>query len=265
MRDKLSDIGGEEFLSDKDPMRRAQKQMRPPLPKRFYKEAEVAREGDAYAVRLDGRPVRTPGKALLALPSERAARLVADEFAAQRDEIDPISMPVLRLANTAIDGVAADTQAVLEDIMRFASSDLLCYRADAPEGLVARQAEAWDPIIDWARASLGARFILAEGVMHVEQPGETIGAIGIHLKLREDPFRLSALHVMTSLMGSALLALAVEAGEIDAETAWAAAHVDEDWNIEKWGEDAEAVERRAVRKRDMLASVSLLGALSFSR
>lgn len=261
MRDLMQDLESGNYLSDQDPIRRAQKQMRAPLPKRFYKEVTVAETADGFVVHLDGRPVRTPAKALLALPTRAAAQLVADEFAAQGEHIDPVTMPVLRLANTAIDGVAADIQAVMEDILRFASSDLVCYRADAPEALVARQQEAWDPVIDWVRQRLGARLYLAEGVMHVEQPREAIGAIGVHLRQREDPLRLAAIHVMTTLMGSALLALAVESGEIDAEMAWAAAHVDEDWNIEQWGEDAEAAARRSYRKNDMMGAARLIKAL----
>ena len=262
MRDILTDLEAGVGPSDPDPVRRAQRQMRTPLPKRFYEAAGVVADGGSFAVQLDGKPVRTPGRALLALPTAAAAQLVADEFAAQGETIDPVTMPVLRLANTAIDGVAADPQAVLEDVLRFSSSDLVCYRAGEPEGLVARQAEAWDPVIDWARASLGARLYLAEGVMHVEQPREAIAAIGVHLKLREEPFRLAALHLITSLTGSALLALAVEMEAIDAEAAWSAAHVDEDWNIEQWGEDAEAAQRRAARKRDFDAAVALVEALS---
>jgi chaperone required for assembly of F1-ATPase len=264
MRDILNDLEAGKYLSDPDPVRRAQIQMKTPLPKRFYKDVSVAAvaDGEGFAVHLDGKPVRTPARTILALPTEKAAQLVADEFAGQGENIDPVSMPVTRLVNTAIDGVAQDTQAVLEDILRFSSSDLLCYRADAPEKLVARQAEAWDPVIDWARATLGARFVLAEGVMHVEQPREAIGAIGIHLKMRDEPLRLAALHLMTSLTGSALLALAVDAGELDVEQAWTAAHVDEDWNIEHWGEDSEAVHRRKMRKRDMLAAAKLLEALA---
>jgi chaperone required for assembly of F1-ATPase len=262
MRDTLNDLEAGKQLSDSDPVRRAQFQMRTPLPKRFYSEVSVAEVADGFAVHLDGKPVRTPTRALLALPTDQAAQLVAAEFAAQKDEIDPVSMPVTRLVNTAIDGVAQDPQAVLEDILRFSSSDLLCYRADGPERLVERQAEAWDPVIDWARSALGARFVLSEGVVYVEQPREAIGAIGIHLKMRSDPLRLAAIHLMTSLTGSALLALAVEAGELDVETAWAAAHVDEDWQIEHWGQDSEAVARRNARKRDMLAAASLLTALT---
>ncbi|MBZ9993535.1 ATP12 family chaperone protein [Mesorhizobium sp. BH1-1-4] len=261
MRDILNDLEAGKYLSDPDPVRRAQIQMKTPLPRRFYKEVSVAPVEGGFAVHLDGKPVRTPGKALLALPTEAAAALVADEFAQQGETINPVTMPVMRLANTAIDGVATDPQAVLEDVLRFASSDMLCYRADAPQGLVERQNEQWDPVIDWARASLGARFNLAEGIIHVEQPRETIAVLGSHLAQRAEPLRLAAIHVMTSLTGSALLALAVDFGALDGEEAWAAGHVDEDWQIAQWGQDAEAVARRAARKRDMMAAVSLLEAL----
>ena len=262
MRDILSDLEAGRQLSDPDPVRRAQIQMKTPLPKRFYEQAAVVPGEGGFAVHLDGRPVRTPGKALLALPSEAAAALVAEEFGAQEDVVDPVTMPVLRLVNTALDGVAADPQAVLEDILRFASSDLLCYRADGPQGLVIRQNEHWDPVIDWARATLGARFNLAEGVIHVEQPRETIAVLGAHLARRAEPLRLAAMHLMTSLTGSALLAIAVEAGELDSEAAWNAGHVDEDWQIEHWGQDAEAVARRSARKRDMMAAAGLIEALA---
>ncbi len=262
MRDLLNDIEAGRHLSDPDPVRHAQIQMRTPLPKRFYKSASVADMPEGFAVQLDGKPVRTPGKALLALPTRAAAELVAAEFEAQVETIDPVSMPVLRLVNTAIDGVASDMQAVLEDVMRFSSSDLLCYRADAPEKLAARQADAWDPVLDWAHSTLGARFYLAEGVMHVEQPRESVAAVGIWLKQREEPFRLSAIHLMTSLTGSALLALAVDAGAISPDDAWTAAHVDEDWTIEHWGDDAEARQRRTLRRRDFDAAVALARAVA---
>lgn len=262
MREHLKDIEAGGYLSDPDPVKRAQIQMRQPLPKRFYKEAAVVQVAEGFAVHLDGKPVRTPGKAVLALPTRAAAQLVADEFLAQGETIDPVSMPVLRLANTTIDGVAHDVQAVLEDVMRFSSSDLLCYRADTPEALVARQADAWDPVLDWIRSALGARFYLAEGVIHVEQPRESVSAVGLWLHQRAEPFRMSAIHLMTSLTGSALLALAVEARAIDADTAWSAAHVDEDWTTEHWGEDAEATVRRTARRRDFDAAVALVDALA---
>lgn len=260
MRDILNDLDGG-FLSDPDPVKRAQIQMRQPLPKRFYKDVAVAPVDGGFGVHLDGRPVRTPGKGPVALRTEAAARLIADEFEAQEAEINPVRMPVTRLVNTVIDGVALDPDAVAEDMLRYASTDLLCYRADSPARLVELQAQAWDPILDWARNRLGARLYLAEGVMHVEQPREAIAAIGVHLRLDPDPFRLGCLHVMTTLTGSALLALAVDAGEIDAETAWTLAHVDEDWTISQWGEDAEAAAARANRLRDMRAADALLKAV----
>jgi chaperone required for assembly of F1-ATPase len=261
MRDILSDLEAGPHLSDPDPVRRAQIQMKTPLPKRFYKVASVAPVDGRYTVQLDGKPVRTPGRALLILPSEQAALLVVGEFDAQEKVIDPMTMPVLRLVNTAIDGVAADPQAVLEDVLRFASSDLLCYRAEAPEGLVERQNAHWDPVIDWVQSELSASFNLAEGVVHVPQPRESLAILGAHLARRVEPMRMAALHVMTTLTGSALLALAVEASALDSEAAWMAAHVDEDWQIEHWGQDAEAFARRTQRKRDFLAAVALLGTL----
>lgn len=261
MRELLNDLEAGRYLSHENPMERARAQMRQPQPKRFYTKVEVAEAEDGFRVLLDGKPVRTPGRAFLAMPTDAAARLVAQEFEAQGETLDIPAMPVLRLANTALDGVAQDPQAVLEDILRYASCDLVCYRADGPDGLVARQAECWDPVVDWARATLSARMVLAEGVMHVDQPREAIAAIGIHMKARSEPFRLASLHVMTSLTGSALLALAVDTGELSAEEAWAAAHVDEDWNIAQWGEDAEARAMRLAKHRDMIAAARLVAAL----
>jgi chaperone required for assembly of F1-ATPase len=261
MRDLLDELEQGKWLSDADPVKRARNQMKTPMPKRFYREVTVALVEDGYAIHLDGKPVRTPAKAAIVLPSQASAQLVADEFAAQGEFIDLPSMPVLRLVNTAIDGVASEADAVAEDILRFSSSDLLCYRANAPQELVERQSQAWDPVLDWARDALGARLTLAEGVMHVEQPRVAITAISLHLLRKKEPLRLAAIHLMTSLTGSALLALAVEEGALDAEEAWAAAHVDEDWNIAQWGEDAEASARRAARKRDMMAAVALLKAI----
>ena len=261
MREILSDLEDGGLLSDPDPVRRAQIQMRTHLPKRFYEAVSVVPGEGGFAVHLDGRPVRTPAKALLALPTESAASLVADEFAAQEEVIDPVAMPVMRLVNTALDGVANEPQAVLEDILRFASSDMLCYRADTPQGLVDSQNAHWDPVLDWARSALGARFNLAEGVIHVEQPRESIAVLGSHLAQRREPLRLAALHLMTSLTGSALLALALDAGVLDAGKAWRAAHVDEDWQISQWGQDAEAIARRNARHRDFTAAVQLLEAL----
>jgi chaperone required for assembly of F1-ATPase len=262
MREILKDLESGPAPSDLDPMQRARSNMRQPRVRRFYKSAGVEETGERdFAVVLDGKPALTPGKKRLSLPTRAAAQLVADEFAAQGESLEPLTMPVTRLVNTAIDGVASDLQAVLEDVLRYASTDMICYRADGPERLVARQAEAWDPVLDWAHQTLRARFILAEGVMHVEQPRETIALVGAHLAQRTEPFRLAALHVMTTLTGSALLALAVESRAISPADAWKAAHVDEDWNIELWGEDAEAAARREARSREMMSAAALIEAL----
>ncbi|QGA55827.1 ATP12 family chaperone protein [Brucella sp. 2280] len=260
MRDILSDLEAGKQLSDENPIVRAQKQMQAQLPKRFYEKAEVAESEGGFAVHLDGRPVKTPARNLLLLSTRAAAQIVADEFAAQEKVIDPGKMPATRLVNTAIDGIAQDPQAVFEDILRFAGTDMLCYRADSPQELVSRQTENWDPLIDWME-SLGARFALAEGVMHVEQPREAIAAFSVHMAGFKDPLALAALHTMTTLMGSAIIALAVAKGEISAEKGWAIAHIDEDWTIEHWGSDAEAIERRKNREIEMMVAARLLEVL----
>lgn len=261
MRDILQDLEAGLFLSDPDPIRRAQIKSKLPLPKRFYSAVSVGERDGGHAILLDGKPVKTPGRMTLVLPTLGVAQLVADEFAAQDKEIDPVRMPVMRIANSAVDGVANDTVSVAEDIVKFSGTDLLFYRAASPMALVERQAAAWDPVLDWVRRDIGARFFLAEGVMHVAQPDESIEAVRRHLGARTDPLRLAAMHVMTTLTGSALLALSVEAGALDADAAWTAAHVDEDWNIDQWGADADAEQRRAFRKVDMMAAARLLKAL----
>lgn len=261
MRDLLKDLENGPTPSDPDPVRRAQALMKTPLPKRFYEEATVVATDDGFAVHLDGRPVKTPARRTVCLPSEAAARLVADEFNAQVEVIDPATMPVTRIVNTAIDGVADDPQAVLEDVVRFAGTDLLCYRAPGPEGLVRRQTEMWDQHVDWAVSALGARFVLAEGVMHVDQPPEAIATFNAHLGAFRDPFLAATLHTMVTLTGSAILGLAVAREVISAEEAWTAAHLDEDWTNEHWGEDHEAMQRRAVREKEMMAAAALIAAL----
>lgn len=260
MRDILSDPEAGKQLSDENPIVRAQKQMLAPLPKRFYEKAEVAEVEGGFAVHLDGRPVKTPARNLLLLPSMTAAQIVADEFAAQEKVIDPGKMPATRLMNTAIDGIAQDPQAVFEDILRFAGTDMLCYRADSPQELVSRQTAQWDPLIDWMEG-LGARFSLAEGVMHIEQSREAIAAFGVHLAGYKDPIALASLQTMTTLTGSAIIALAIAKGEVTAEQGWNLAHLDEDWTIEHWGSDAEAVERRKKRAIEMMMAARVLQAL----
>ncbi|HEY0290939.1 MAG TPA: ATP12 family protein [Hansschlegelia sp.] len=230
---------------------------KPRFPKRFYKTAEVLEEGGVFLLTLDGRKARTPGRAPLACSSPALGEAVAQEWREQGEFIDPTTMPLTRLVNVAIDGVAAAREAVASEIVKYASSDLVCYRAEGPERLVGRQGEHWDPVLAFARDELGARFVLAEGVMFVEQPEGTLEAVR-HAVPKDDPFVLAALSTITTLTGSALLALTVHRGRLSAEQAWLAANVDEDWNVELWGEDAEATQRRAGRWREMEAAARLI-------
>lgn len=227
------------------------------LPKRFYSSVAIADEGAGFALLLDGKKVRTPGKAQLLLPTRALAEAVAEEWRAQTERIDPATMPLTRLANSAIDGVPGREQAVIDDILAYAGSDLLCYRADGPRGLTEAQSRHWDPVLAWAKSALGAPLVVTEGVIHVAQPQASLDRLRDRLAGR-DKFGLAALHVMTALTGSALLALAVALRKMSAEEAWEAAHVDEDWQIGQWGEDAEAAARRIARRRDFAAAARLL-------
>jgi len=227
------------------------------LPKRFYTDVAVKAEGGQAALLLDGKKVRTPAKAPLAVPSKALAEAIADEWRAQGDHIDPRTMPLTKLVNTAIDGVEGRTEAVIDDIVAHAKADLLCYRARGPEGLVAQQAKHWDPVIAWAKESLHAPLDVAEGVGHVAQPDASIAALRKEASSL-DTVGLAALHVMTALTGSALLGLAVALKRLTPEEAWDAAHVDEDFQIGRWGEDAEAKTRRDARKADFDAAARAL-------
>jgi chaperone required for assembly of F1-ATPase len=182
--------------------------------------------------------------------------LIALEWQAQVEVIDPPRMPVTRLANVIIDGIATSPDAVTDEIEQYLGSDLLCYRADAPPGLVERQTKSWDPILAWARDELGAHFVRAEGVVFVAQPEAAIAAA--RAAIPKDVWRLGAVASITMLTGSALLALALNAGALDADTAWAAAHVDEDWQMSQWGSDSEAVKRRDGRRAEFDAAVTVL-------
>ncbi len=230
---------------------------KPSLPKRFYKDVAIADEGGRAGLRLDGKPVKTPGKAQLSVPGKALAEAIAEEWRAQGERIDPRTMPLTKLANSAIDGIEGRTEAVVDDIMAHARADLLCYRADGPEGLVAQQAKQWDLVLAWAKEALQAPLTLAQGIVHVAQPEDSIAALRKEVA-GLDAFSLAALHVLTSLTGSALLGLAILLKRLTPEEAWAAAHVDEDFQIGKWGEDEEAVERRRLRKAEFDAAARAL-------
>jgi chaperone required for assembly of F1-ATPase len=253
MREILEELFANQPL---DPMEAARRNMRPNLRQRFYDVAAIRPEAGGYAVLLDGKVVRTPARQSLILPNEALADAVAAEWRDQQTVIDPAHMPLTRLANSIIDGVAASASAVAAEVEKYLGSDLLFYRADGPERLVARQSELWDPIVAWARAALGARFELVEGVMHVAQPIESIKAAAAAIP--RDPWRLGAVHSLTTLTGSALIALALAHQAIGPDDAWAAAHVDEDWNMELWGRDTLALERREQRLSEMKAAATVL-------
>ncbi|MBF9197849.1 ATP12 family chaperone protein [Microvirga terrestris] len=235
-------------------MRAAQAGMKPTLPKRFYKEAGVEERDGLFHLTLDGRTAKTPSKHPLAVPSQALAEALAEEWQVQGGEIDPSTMPVTRIVNSAIDGVAPRMAEVVDDLVRYAGSDLVYYRAGEPERLAKSQDDAWRPVLDWALDAHGARFTLGEGVMHVGQPEEAVAAIRGAIEQIGSPFALAALHVMTTLSGSVLIALAHAARKLDTEQAWAAAHVDELYQESVWGEDYEAMERRRRREADFRAA-----------
>jgi chaperone required for assembly of F1-ATPase len=257
MRDIFDEIFAHQPLN---PIEAARRAVRPQLRRRFYEHATVGEATDAHPVLLDGRPVRTPARNTLAAPSRALAEAIAAEWEVQKDRIDPAWMPLTRLANTIVDGVAAAPSGVAKEIEKYFGSDLLLYWADQPEGLVQRQTLHWDPVLAWARDTLGARFVRSEGVVFVAQPEQALAAA--RAAIPADPWRLGAVHAIATLTGSALLALAVVRGRLSAQEAWAAAHVDEDWQMERWGQDELALERRAFRFAEMQAAATVLRSLS---
>jgi len=254
MRDLFEDIFSNQ---PRDPTKAARRAMRTPLRKRFYKQASLGEAGaGGFPVLLDGKPVRTPARHTLAAPTRGLAQTLADEWNAQESEIDPAHMPLTRLANAVIDAVTEARSAVAEEVAHYLGTDLICYRADTPAGLIARQVKAWDPLLAWAHETLGARFVTVQGVMHAAQPDEAIAAA--RAAIPADAWRLAAVSSVTTLTGSALLALALNAGARDAETVWRAAHVDEDWQMEQWGRDEIALARRDFRFAELKAAAMVL-------
>ena len=257
MRDLFGDIFANEPLDPVEAVRRA---LRPQLRKRFYQRADIAQEEAEFGVVLDGKPVKTPARRALAAPTRSLAQTLADEWDAQRDVVDPAKMLLTRLANSIIDGVTdATAAAVRAGVEKYLTTDLVLYRAAEPEGLVERQAQAWDPVLAWTHEALGARFVPMEDLVFAAQPEEALAAA--RAAIPGDAWRLGALHSVTTLTGSALIALALLHGRLSLEAAWQAAHVDEDWNMEFWGRDALALERRAFRFAEMQAACLVLRAV----
>jgi chaperone required for assembly of F1-ATPase len=222
--------------------------------RRFYKSVSTAAAAEGgFSVMLDGKPVRTPAKAPLAVPTPALAQALQTEWEAQGEQLEPTSMPLTQLASTAIDRVAPLREGVVEELLNYASTDLLCYRADDPEELIARQNAVWQPLVDWALTRFDARLAVARGVMPVEQPPEALTALRRAVEAY-DQWRLTALQMATAATGSLVLALALMEGRLDASGAFAASQLDELFQAELWGEDWEAVERRDRLLADVTAA-----------
>lgn len=222
--------------------------------KRFYKEVSVSPD---LGILLDGRPVKTPGRLALVLPNAVLAEAVAEEWRAVGDEIDPRAMPLTGLANAAVERIAPDPVTFAAGLAAYAESELLCYRADGPPDLVVRQQALWDPILDWARTRYDVSFTLVTGIMHRPQPSETTARLGEAVAAR-DAFDLAALSPIVTIAGSLVIALALAEGALDPEAAFDAAHLDELWQAEQWGEDELALDQRASRRADFLSACRFL-------
>ena len=256
MRELFDEVAGQSPLDPQEAVRRA---TRAPQRKRFYKEADIAEADGGFAVTLDGRPIRTPSGRQVVAPTSSIAEAIAAEWNAQGETIDPLTMPLTRFANSVVQSVVERADLVADDVAKYLGSDLLFYRAGHPEVLVAKEAAHWDPIVFWAAETLGAHFMLAEGINHVRQPDAAIAAA--RAAFPADPWSIAALHVVTTLTGSALLALALAQGVRSPADIWTAAHVDEDFNTEQWGVDEEVAARRAARAVDFEAASRILNAM----
>ena len=228
--------------------------------KRFWKDVGVEREGDGWAIQLDGRPVKTPARAALVVPAKSLADGIADEWRAVGEKIDPRAMPLTGLANAAIDRVAPHPQDFAQAVARYAEADLACYRADRPRELVSRQEEEWDWLLSWARRRFDVDFVTTSGVTHVDQPQATVERLS-HAVAALDPFRLAGLSPLVTVGGSLIAGLAVLEKAIKSDRAWHAVSVDERWQLEQWGSDAEAELALANRQRDFLAAAKFLDLL----
>ena len=253
MRELFDEVAGQSGLDPEEAVRRG---TRTPQRKRFYQHADIAEISEGFGITLDGKPVRTPSGRPLTAPNRDIAGGIAAEWNAQVEFINPLTMPLTRFANSVVEAVTDRVEAVVDDVAKYFGSDLLFYRASHPEALVAREAAAWDPVLFWAADTLGAHFILAEGIVHVSQPESAMAAA--RGALPQNPWSIAATHVVTTMTGSALLALALRHGVLTPDEVWAAANVDEDWNIEKWGVDEEVAARRAARLVDFEAAARVL-------
>lgn len=224
--------------------------------KRFWKETTHEATDGGWTIRLDGRPVKTPAKVALVVPSEALAKAIAEEWHAQEDSIQPLTMPFTRCANAAIDRVVPQHKEVAEIIAAYGETDLLCYRAEQPVELIERQAAAWDPLLDWAKSDLGAEMTVHSGVMYGAQSPEACARLLGHVQ-GFSAFELSALHDLVSISGSLILGLAVVKGRLDSQLAWELSRIDEEWQIEQWGRDEEADEEAEKKRQEFVRAETL--------
>lgn len=229
--------------------------------KRFYADARIAAAEGGYSLLLDGRPVKTPARKALRAPNRPLAEAAAEEWQRQGDEIDAGAMPFNRFLNTALDRVAERESEVVSELAAYAATDLVSYRADQPEDLAARQAAAWDPALDWLARTHGAKLTVTTGIAPVDQPPEALAVVR-NAFAAHDAFALAGLHSAVSVLGSAVLGLAFAEGPLDAQTAFDAAMVDETYQTEQWGEDAEAAKRRASLRQELDEAAAYLRLLS---
>jgi chaperone required for assembly of F1-ATPase len=225
--------------------------------KRFYKQAAAVAVEGGFAIQLDGRPVKTPLGHRLELPTGALAEAVAAEWQAQGTDIKPHTMPLTQLASTAIDRIGPERGAITAQLMAYAGTDLLCYRADFPPELGRRQALSWQPLVDWVRTELEAELVVTEGVIAIAQPPAALAALNAHLD-GLDLWVLTTAQAACAATGSLVLALALAAGRVNATEAFAVSQLDEDFQIEQWGEDYEAADRRAALRADLAAAERLL-------
>jgi chaperone required for assembly of F1-ATPase len=229
--------------------------------KRAYRETRVAPAEGGWRILLDERTLQTPARASLLLPTRGLAEAVAAEWAAQEETIVPASMPLMRLAATAIDRVGPQREKVIDEVAGYAETDLVCYRAEHPADLVARQHAVWQPLVDWATLHFDAPLLVATGVLPRRQPPKVLTAIRRAVAAR-DTLPLTGLHAATTTSGSVVVGLALAEGRLDVEGVWQAAQLDETYQIEQWGEDPEATARRAELRRDLEAIDRFLSLLS---
>jgi chaperone required for assembly of F1-ATPase len=228
--------------------------------KRFWKEVAIVAQDGGWAIELDGRSVRTPGRAVLVVPTEALADAIADEWRSVGEEIDPRAMPLTGLANAAIDRVAPERQAFAGGLARYAEADLACYRSEWPPELVERQAAGWDKLLSWARRRYDVDFSTTSGLMHIPQPPATVEQLG-HAVAALDSFRLAGLSPLVTIGGSLIAGLAVLEKAMSAEEAWQAVSIDERWQLEQWRADSEAETALENKRRDFLAAARFLSLL----